>query len=90
MKIDAETTISLLLMALMLLNHNNVYPAILFIVGSIITVISAPISVYFGLRKEIKVVQIIYLILNAIFPLFVITNVRLTFILTIGCIDMDS
>lgn len=75
---DAETTISLLLMALMLLNHTNVYPAVLFIVGSILTVISAPISLYFGIRKEIKYVQIVYLIINCLLPIFILINVSIS------------
>ena len=38
-----------------------------------LTIVLAPVSIYFGVRKEIKIIQILYLIFSLILPIFVIT-----------------
>eukprot|EP01080_Neovahlkampfia_damariscottae_P011474 gene11474-4638_t len=72
LKLDFEATITLFIMIILIASYDNYFLLIGFGIGFLFTVVLTPFGHYFGVRKEFRLVQIIYLVLSLALPIFLI------------------
>ena len=75
LKLDFEATITLLIMIILISSYENLFLIIGFAVGFGLTLILTPFGHYLGVRKEFRLVQIIYLVMSIALPIFLIYSV---------------
>jgi hypothetical protein len=90
LKIDFETTITLFIMVIFVTSYENFFLLIGFALGVALTLLMNPIGHYFGVRKEFRVVQLVYLVTNIALPIFLVYSVIFSFLISrlslFGCI----
>jgi hypothetical protein len=70
MRIDLESALTLVLIKIFILDMSelqNQITTVLTSVECIFTIVLAPISIYFGVRRELKIIQIPYIICTSCF-----------------------
>jgi purine-cytosine permease-like protein len=75
LKIDLETTITLLILVIFVTSYENFILLIGFSLGVALTLLMNPIGHYFGVRKEFRVVQFVYLVTNIALPIYLVYSV---------------
>eukprot|EP01080_Neovahlkampfia_damariscottae_P004824 gene4824-8410_t len=78
MRLDLESALVLVLIKLFMLDLGEIQNQITTVLTSIelvLTVILAPISIYFGVRRELKIIQIPYMLWNFVLPIHAVYQI---------------